>query len=324
MTSNRLEITKIIAKSKQMTNILKLVEKVAPYKSTVLMQGESGTGKEVMAKLLHDLSPRCEKPFVIVDCGAIPPNLLEAELFGHVKGAYTGAVRSEAGFFEKANGGTVLMDEIGELPLDLQVKLLRVMQEEVIQRVGAREPIKLDMRIIAATNRNLEQMVEDKTFRQDLFYRLNVVTLNIPALRERVEDIGPLAMHFISSFSERLGKPMGKLTREALGMLRNYDWPGNIRELENAIEQCVVLLEPRRDITPDTLPLFLEKRGAERRNRFRREALDKKLSIEEYTREFINKYQEEHTEKELAAFLGITPKTLWEKRKRWGLKRPGK
>ncbi|MDP8254869.1 MAG: sigma 54-interacting transcriptional regulator [Candidatus Alcyoniella australis] len=317
----QIEPPEIIAKSKPMSNLIKLVHKVAPYKSTVLVQGESGTGKELMAQLVHKLSPRKDNPFVVVDCGAIPPNLLEAELFGHVKGAFTGAVRSETGLFERGNGGTVFMDEIGELPLDLQVKLLRVIQEEVIHRVGERLPIKLDIRMIAATNRNLDQMVEEGKFRQDLYYRLNVVMLSIPPLRERDDDISPMAVYFVNKFSEKLNKPIAGITREALGMLRNYDWPGNVRELENAIEQTVVMLDEGTHITPENLPLFLEKRGAERRNRFRREALDKKLSIEEYTKCFIESYQDDHTEKALAKFLGITPKTLWKKRKRWGLKR---
>jgi two-component system response regulator PilR (NtrC family) len=317
------DAAQIIGKSKAIQDILRVIEKVAPFKSTVLIQGESGTGKELFARQLHRLSPRKDKPLIVVNCGAIPENLLESELFGHMKGSFTGAHVTKEGLFEKANGGTLFLDEIGELPLDLQVKILRAIQEEEIMRVGGRTPIQLDIRIIAATNRSLEREVQEGRFRQDLFYRLNVVAIEIPPLRDRPDDIRDLATHFVDRFCASLGKPPMTLSAGSLAMLKNYDWPGNIRELENAIEQTVVLTDPGgAAIGEEHLPIFLERRGHERRNRFRREALDKKLSIHEYTHAFIESFQQEHTEKEIAKFLGITTKTLWEKRKQWNLPRP--
>ena len=311
----------IVGKSKAVQDIMQIVHKVAPFKSTVLVSGESGTGKELFARSIHVLSPRKDKPFIVVNCGAIPQNLLESELFGHMKGAYTGAHTSKEGLFERANTGTLFLDEIGELPLDLQVKILRAIQEEEILRVGGRQPIKLDLRIIAATNKSLDKEVEEGRFRQDLYYRLNVVSIEIPPLRDRPEDIKELTDYFMKKFSEELGRNVRRISSGSLAMLKNYDWPGNIRELENAVEQTVVLMDEGDMIEEEHLPLFLERRGFERRNRFRKESLDKKLSIHEYTRAFIETFEHEHTEKELAKFLGITTKTLWEKRKQWGIPR---
>jgi len=304
-----------------MQDIFELVDRVAPFKSTVLVSGESGTGKELIALAIHAGSPRANKPFVAVNCGAIAENLIEAELFGHVKGAFTGAVNSAAGYFEKAQGGSLFLDEIGDLPLSLQVKLLRALQEEEIVRVGDRRPIKLDLRIITATNRNLEQDVADGRFRADLYYRLNVVHIVVPPLRDRKDDMPLLVSHFIKRIAERIGRENVGVSREAMGMMRNYDWPGNIRELENVLEQTMLMMEEGEEIDPSHLPLFMERRGAQRRRRFREEALDRMLSLEEYAREFVQRYQDHHTEKELAGFLGITPKTLWEKRKKWGVPR---
>ena len=312
----------IIGKGKALQEILRIIQKVSPFKSTVLLQGESGTGKELFARHIHELSPRRDKPMVVVNCGAIPENLLESELFGHMKGSFTGAHISKEGLFEKANGGTLFLDEIGELPLDLQVKILRAIQEEEIMRVGGRQSIKLDIRIVAATNRSLEREVQEGRFRQDLYYRLNVVSIEIPPLRDRQDDIRDLTNFFVDRFCEQLGKPQLRMTPGALAMLQNYDWPGNVRELENAVEQTVVLMDDRETIDEEALPLFLERRGHERRNRFRKESLDKKLSIQAYTKAFIENFQHEHTEKEIAKYLGITTKTLWEKRKQWGIPRP--
>lgn len=318
------EMPVIIGKSKELQKIDRIVDKVAPFKSTVLIYGESGTGKELFARLIHMKSPRKSGPLVVVNCGAIPANLLESELFGHVRGAYTGAIATKEGLFEKANGGTLFLDEISELPLDLQVKILRAIQEEEIMRVGDRKTIQLDIRIVAATNKELEQEVNNGNFRQDLYYRLNVVTINIPALVERIDDLQLLVDHFVDKFTKQLGKGCKGMAKEAVGMLRNYDWPGNIRELENVMEQTIILMDEDELIESRHLPVFLERRGYERRNRFRQESLDRKLSIADYTKEFILRFEHEHTEKELAAFLGITTKTLWEKRKLWGVKRPKK
>ena len=312
---------KIIGRSKRVQDLLKMIERVAPFKSTVLISGESGTGKEVFARAVHLASPRADNPFVAVNCGAIPENLIEAELFGHVKGAYTGAVSSQEGYFEKAQQGTLFLDEIGDLPLNLQVKILRAIQEEEIFRVGDRKAIKLDIRIIAATNHDLEKEVSAERFRADLYYRLNVVHLIVPPLRDRIDDLPLLMEHFFSEIGRRVGKEISNISREAMGMMRNYEWPGNIRELENVLEQTIIMMDEGEAIEPRHLPLFMERRDGERRRRFREDALDRKLSIDEYAREFVLRFQDRHTEKELAGFLGITPKTLWEKRKRWNLPR---
>jgi transcriptional regulator with PAS, ATPase and Fis domain len=311
----------IVGKSEELQKVLSILRKVAPYKSTVLITGESGTGKELFARAIHQLSPRRSSPMVVVNCGAIPENLLEAELFGHVKGAFTGAIATREGLFEKAEKGTLFLDEVGDLPLDLQVKLLRAIQEEEIMRVGDRRPIKLDIRIIAATNRSLEDEVASGRFREDLHYRLNVVSIRVPPLRERKDDLPGLIHHFIEKFCKKLDKKVEGINQEALGMLKNYDWPGNIRELENVIEQTLVLMDEGKAIEGLDLPVFLERRGYERRNRFRQESIDKKLSINEYTKDFILKFETQYTEKELASFLGITTKTLWEKRKLWNMPR---
>ncbi|MCC6159502.1 MAG: sigma 54-interacting transcriptional regulator [Deltaproteobacteria bacterium] len=314
-------VANIVGRSKELARVLTVIKKVAPYKSTVLLTGESGTGKELFAKAIHALSPRAGRPMIVVNCGAIPENLLEAELFGHVKGAYTGAVSTQEGLFEKAQGGTVFLDEVGELPLEMQVKLLRAIQEEEIMKVGDRRPIKLDIRIVAATNKDLGTEVNEGRFREDLHYRLNVVHIQIPPLRDRLDDLPVLSKHFIEKFAARLDKRVAGISAEALGMLMNYDWPGNVRELENVFEQTIVLMEEGAEIVGADLPIFLERRGYERRNRFRQEALDKKLSITDYTKDFITRFQDQHTEKELAQYLGITTKTLWEKRKAWNMPR---
>jgi two-component system response regulator AtoC len=233
----------IIFRSNAMSEVLHTVEKAAPYKSTVLITGESGTGKELVARAIHSASQRAGRPFVAVNCGAIPPALLESELFGHIKGAFTDAVRDRRGLFEEANGGTLLLDEIGELPRELQVKLLRVLQEEEIRRVGGTKEIPIDVRILAATSRNLAREVEAGRFREDLFYRLNVMHIELPPLRERREDIPVLWEHFLRRANERLGTRVRGIAPEAMERLLGYDWPGNVRELENAVERALVLSE---------------------------------------------------------------------------------
>ncbi|MBW2121533.1 MAG: sigma-54-dependent Fis family transcriptional regulator [Deltaproteobacteria bacterium] len=233
----------IISKNEKMAAIFDTIKKVARYKSTILITGESGTGKELVAKAIHFNSDRSANPFIPVNCGAIPENLLESELFGHVKGSFTDAVRTKKGLFEEANGGTLFLDEIGELPLSLQVKLLRVLQDGEIRRVGDSRSIKIDVRIIAATVKDLESGVKQGSFRDDLFYRLNVLPLKIPPLRERREDIPLLVDHFIEKFNQNLGKRVSRVTPEALKILLRYSWPGNVRELENMIERGMVLTE---------------------------------------------------------------------------------
>ncbi|MFM6927688.1 MAG: sigma-54-dependent transcriptional regulator [Bdellovibrio sp.] len=243
----------MVGNSPVMHAIYDMVKRVAQTPTNVLITGESGTGKEVVAKAIHYNGPLKDRPFVTVNCGAIPENLMESEMFGHKKGSFTGAVADKAGLFEVADTGTLFLDEVGELPLTIQVKLLRAIQERVIRRVGATEDAKVDVRIIAATNRNLEEMVAKGTFRQDLFYRLNVINIRTPALRERREDVPLLANHFLKKYNERLNKSIGAISTEAMEILKKYDYPGNVRELENLIERTVAL-EGGATILPESLP----------------------------------------------------------------------
>jgi two-component system nitrogen regulation response regulator GlnG len=231
----------IIGTSRKMQEVFKLVGRIAKSDITILITGESGTGKELIAKAIHRYSDRKDKPFLAVNCAALPPNLLETELFGYERGAFTGAVSSKKGLFEQASGGTLFLDEIGELPLELQAKLLRVLQEKEIRRIGGDRTIKVNVRIVAATNRNLEEEVKKGNFREDLFFRLNVVTIEIPPLRERREDIIPLALHFIRKFSREFKLPVKELTEKAVEWLMNYEFPGNVRELENMILRAMVI-----------------------------------------------------------------------------------
>jgi len=245
----------MIVESKEMKDVMSFVERVAKYKTTALLLGESGTGKEMIARAIHEMSDRRNGPFVAVNCGAIPENLLESEFFGHIKGAFTDAVRDKTGLFEEANGGTLFMDEIGELPALLQVKLLRVLQEEEIRRVGDTQPRKINVRIIAATLKNLEEEAAAGRFRDDLYYRLNVFPIWIPPLRDRREDILPLAEHFLKKFRERHARDLGGFSGGAIEALLKYTWPGNVRELENTVERAVVLCEGST-ITENDLPFF--------------------------------------------------------------------
>jgi len=255
--AERHRVEGIIGDSGRMQEVLSLVRRVALSDATVLIRGESGTGKELIARALHYASPRAAGPLVKVNCAALAESLLEAELFGHEKGAFTGAVASRKGRFELADGGSIFLDEIGDLPPHLQVKLLRVLQEREFERVGSSRPIKVDVRLLAATHRNLEALVREGRFREDLYYRINVVTIILPPLRERREDLPPLIEHFLSAFAGKNGKTVRGLTREAREALLRYDYPGNIRELENLIERAVVLT--RDDVIGvEDLPLTLE------------------------------------------------------------------
>lgn len=231
---------RLVGVSDAIDGVRELIAKVAPTDATVLLQGESGTGKEVIARLVHDCSERTDGPFIPVNCGAIPAELLESELFGHEKGAFTGAVAARKGRFELAEGGTLFLDEIGDMPYDMQVKLLRVLQERVFERVGGGKAIKCNVRIIAATHQQLEQHVEDGKFRMDLYYRLNVFPLEVPALRERTADIAGLAQRFIDGFADQ-GRGLIRLEADAMAHLRLYQWPGNVRELGNLIERLIIL-----------------------------------------------------------------------------------
>ena len=250
----------IIGASPALAAVMKLVRKVAEVKTTTLIFGESGTGKELVARALHELGPRREGPFLAVNCGAIPEQLMESELFGHVRGAFTDAHQSRKGLFEEADGGTLFLDEIGELPLALQVKLLRVLQEGEIRRVGDARSIKIDVRVVAATVRDLPEEVKQGRFREDLFYRLNVVQVRLPALRERVEDIPLLVSHFVQRHRDSLGREPPTFTAQAMRRLERHAWPGNVRELENVVERAMVLSEgPLIDV--DGLPERLVEAG---------------------------------------------------------------
>ncbi len=246
----------MVGNSEAMHRIFDLVRRVSQAPTNVLVTGESGTGKEVVAKAIHFNGPLKDRAFVTINCGAIPEQLMESEMFGHKKGSFTSAVADKQGLFEVADGGTLFLDEVGELPVTIQVKLLRAIQERVIRRVGATDDIKVDVRIIAATNRDLEQMVKQGTFRQDLYYRLNVINIRTPSLRERKEDIPLLAAYFLKKYNERLNKNIGGISLEAMEAMKKYDYPGNVRELENVIERTVAL-ESGATILPESLPPFV-------------------------------------------------------------------
>ncbi len=252
----RYNFENIVGKSEPMLRLFDLVAQVAPSRSTILIQGESGTGKELIAKAIHSNSPRRDRPFVPVNTGAVPSELLESTLFGHVKGAFTSAVTAKKGLFEVANGGTLFLDEIGTMTMDMQAKVLRVLQDRRFMHLGGTQEIQVDVRIIAATNVNLQEAVRNGAFREDLFYRLNVICLELPPLRSRREDIPLLANHFLRFYAAENGTEDRSLSPEALRVLIDYEWPGNVRELENAMERGVVL-STSRNITPDLLPTQL-------------------------------------------------------------------
>jgi len=309
------QFNNIITQSKKMKAIFRLIERVASTMSSVLITGESGTGKELIARAIVFNSDRKDKPFVTVNCGAIPENLLESELFGHVRGSFTGAVKDHKGLIETADGGTLFLDEVGEIPLPVQVKMLRFLQEGESRRVGDTKVHKFDVRIISATNRNLEEAVRYGVFRQDLFFRLNVIPIFLPPLRERKEDIPPLAAHLLQRLCDAHSRKVTGISSEVLKAFMAYPWPGNVREMENVIEYALHLTDEGQPIRPEQLPPNL---------------LGKKdiswspkdfVSIEEYTKQSILMLQSDHSEEQIAEILGISRKNLWEKRKRWGLPR---
>ena len=308
-------VTRPIGKSKRFLELLKLAEHVSPTESTVLIQGESGTGKEVVARYIHNLSNRADGPFLSINCGALPENLLESELFGHVKGSFSGAVRDKQGLFAAARGGSFFLDEVGEMPPSLQVKLLRVLQEREAIPVGATEAIPVDVRIIAATNRDLEEEIRRGNFRSDLFYRLNVIALNLPTLRERRDDLLLLLEAFLQTMAQESGTEPKALSSEALDAVMVYEWPGNVRELENALEHAVVLSRGNL-IEAGALP--------ERITRRRKEPLVAERSYRNPTLEVIERayimwvLQAEGGNKTRAAeVLGIDPSTLYRKLSRY-------
>ena len=311
----------IIADSPQMKAILEMVERVAPTETTVLILGESGTGKELIARAIHANSPRAGGPFVAVNCAAIPENLLESELFGHVRGAFTGAIRDRVGKFEAAEGGTVFLDEIGEMRPELQVKILRCLEERVVERVGDNTLIRVDVRVLAATNKDLTKAIQAGEFREDLYYRLNVVPLHIPPLRERREDIRPLAQHFL----KRLGaSPRLTIAPDAFRTLDTYDWPGNVRELENALERAMIF--HRGDvITLADLPEAIRAPKAREAAALPMSLPEAGLSLEEVEKELILRALQKHdwNQSRAARYLGITRHTLLYRIEKHNIVRPG-
>ena len=273
----------MIGTSEPIQRVFELITQVANTKTNVLISGESGTGKELVARDIHKQSERCDAAFVAINCGAIPENLLESELFGHVRGAFTGALSNKEGLFESANGGTLLLDEIGELSPPLQVKLLRVIQEKRIRRVGGTSDLAVDVRILSATNRNLAEEVAAGRFREDLYYRLNVIQIEMPPLRDRREDVPLLVNHFVEKFQDELGKSVESISDEAMARLMEHDYPGNIRELENAIERAVALSRDGK-IGPEILPSSLGQRESVALSRIPAEGLDLELTLAEYER----------------------------------------
>ena len=256
---SRFKFNEIVGASGKMQEVYKIIERVANSNATILIRGESGTGKELVAKAIHYNSPRADKPFIAVSCAALPETLLESELFGHEKGAFTGAAGQKLGRFELANQGSLFMDEIGELSPGMQVKILRALQERQFERIGGTKTVNVDVRVITATNKDLERAVAVNEFRADLYYRLQVIQVFLPSLRERKEDIPPLVEHFIGKFNDSNGRSIKYVNKAAMDLLMNYSWPGNIRELENAIERAVVLADSNVDnITPDLLPLSVQ------------------------------------------------------------------
>ncbi|MGQ9508550.1 MAG: sigma-54-dependent transcriptional regulator [Thermodesulfobacteriota bacterium] len=311
----------IVYNSPKMEEVMNLVARVAPSSSTVLIRGESGTGKELIANAIHFASSRAEKPFIRVSCSAIPETLLESELFGHEKGAFTGAIQRRVGRFEEASEGTIFLDEIGELSPLLQVKLLRVLQEKEFQRLGSNLTLKTEARVIAATNRNLEEAIKKGEFREDLYYRLNVISIFIPPLRERKEDIPPLIDYFLKKYSQRNQKNVSNISQEARGLLLRYSYPGNVRELENIIERAVVLCRGELIMTQD-LPIHLQEERSEKYWESYREPKSLPEILEEIEKNFILKALRDHQgiQTKAAETLGISERVLRYKIKKYGIR----
>ena len=319
------QFPEIIGESEPMEEVLQKVEKIAGYKSTLLISGESGTGKEMVARATHERSPRSEGPWVPVNCGAIPENLLESELFGHAEGAFTDAQADKQGLFVEADGGTIFLDEIAELPLNLQVKMLRVLQEGEVRPVGETTSRPVDVRVISASNQNLEEMVEEGSFREDLYYRLNVIHLHLPALRERREDIPLLVEHFITQQNERLGTDIEGATKEAMKTMLDYPWPGNVREVQNCIERGVVLAGGDQ-ITKSDLPERIQESDDDLHKIFHGEELSVKKMSKALERVLIRRALEETegNRTRAAELLELSHRALLYKIKDYDLQEVGK
>ena len=314
------DFTNMIGKTDKVQELFKLVKDVAATNTTVLIRGESGTGKELIANAIHYNSPRVKRPFVKVNCGVLAESLLESELFGHVRGAFTGAIKDKIGRFELANGGTLFLDEIGDISLNMQLKLLRVLQEGEFERVGGTETLKVDVRIIAATNKDLEKAMEEGKFRQDLYYRLNVIPIEVPPLRERKEDIKYLIYFFMEKFNKIYGKNISEIDPKAMSLMENYQYPGNIRELENLIERIIVL-DKKGSIKTADLPAYI--RAAEAEEVDEDIDLDKGLSylVENYERKLIANALEKNgfNKFQTAKQLQMNRSTFLSKLKKYGI-----
>ena len=308
----------IVTQSRKMKVIFRLIERVAATMSTVLITGESGTGKELIARAIHANSDRREKPFVSINCGAIPENLLESELFGHVRGAFTGAVKDQVGLLETADNGTLFLDEVGEISPAFQVKLLRFLQHGEARRVGDTRTRKFDARIISATNKDLERAVKEGIFREDLYFRLSVIPISLPPLRDRREDIPMLVNHLLQRLCDEHSRNITGISPKALKLLLDYSWPGNVRELENAMAYAIHLTDEGQPIGVDQLPPKIV--GAPELH----ERMEEIGSVDAYTKRAILALQADHTEEQIAGILGFSRKSIWEKRKRLGIARPSK
>jgi len=307
----------LVSKSPEILEIYNVIKKVARSKATVLIHGETGTGKELIASLIQFVSDRSDKPFVKVNCAALPENLLESELFGHEKGAFTGAYQSRAGKFEQANGGTLFLDEIGDMHLTTQAKILRVLQDETFTKVGGNKTIHVDVRVVAATNKNLFDEIENGSFRADLYYRLNVVTLEIPPLRDRKEDILTIADYFLRKYSQEIRKEVHGFSDETKALMRNHSWPGNIRELKNLIERAVLVSDENSEITAEDLAMpgrdYFAAGGRDRRRRTEDDLVGfDTLNLEEIEKGAIMKalQMSNWIQKDAARLLGISARAL--------------
>jgi two-component system response regulator PilR (NtrC family) len=318
----------IVGKNRHMQEVYSLIEQAAPSRSTILIQGESGTGKELVAKAIHANSARSDKPFVVVNSGSMPSDLLESNLFGHVKGAFTGAVANKKGLFEVADGGSIFFDEIGNIGLDVQAKLLRVIQEREFMRLGSVDTVKVDVRIIAATNADLKAAVTDGTFREDLYYRINVITISLPPLRNKVDDIPLLTQYFLDKYGSENGREGLRITDDALDLLKKHAWPGNVRELENAIERAVVLAPPEGTIDAELIREYIEPAAfdvAAPAMTVPPEGLPMKDVVQEFQKQLIVDAlrKSDWVQKEAAKLLDVKPTTLNEMIKRHGIKEDG-
>lgn len=313
---------RILGDSEGIRRLLAMIRRVAATDANVLILGESGTGKELVAQAIHYSGGRAQRPFVAVNCGAIPADLIESELFGHAKGAYTGATSASEGLIREASGGTLFLDEVSELPLQVQVKLLRVLQERQVRPLGSSQSFITDTRFLAASNRNLKECAEAGTFRADLYYRLNVIGIQVPPLRERGSDLELLARHFLQHYARKFDSPVTGMNADFLELLYRHDWPGNVRELQNVMERAVILSDSAHLSARDLDDII---GGAPSTQTPPIAELDDgraPLSVEDYIRQVVLTYQDKYGEAELAAMLGIGRKALWVRRRSWGLLRP--